>query len=349
MHSYCFREALLNFNVYMDDSGSGGGLFDLDGNLAPPTAQPVVNVSAVVIREDYQPTVEAIWAELRKRIADEIGIIDLPPIHVRLMFGENERLSATIRKGFANPYLLTTREQRLNWLTEANKIIFESCSKEKMFVCSNAQIKESYAQGVLSYYQSPLFKREYAFLRSKSFKATQKFHQVICNPHIPALAELLLILNRACKRAGATAINVIYDANPLNKGFDVLTAIRSMHLSIVSGISESNDHATPMLQVADLCSNRNYKRIVNDLRKTPDPVVDRWLSDYPFGTWQRGDEMRGVDHDAQLSAMHYEIARLSVAKTHPDFVENFLVSVAELKYRAAQARRKNSTGISILK
>jgi hypothetical protein len=76
MQSYRFWGALLNFNVYMDDSGSGGGLFDLDGNLTPPTAQPVVNVSAVVIREDYQPTVEAIWAGLRKRIADEIGIID---------------------------------------------------------------------------------------------------------------------------------------------------------------------------------------------------------------------------------------------------------------------------------
>jgi hypothetical protein len=347
------KGAPLKFNVFIDDSGSGGPIFDLNGNRIDQSKSPsVINMAGVFIKQEDQFALEQDWLRLRAQIAYELDVPVYPPIHARVMFGENERLATEIW-GSPNPYLKVDREKRIEWLTLANKIVSRYSQQHKIFVTEYSIVKEEYANSISPYYESDLFQNEYAFLRSKSLKLTKKFHNVICNPHISVFTRLLLLINRHGKRLDASKIDLIYDCSPLNKGFDVLSTIaviqKTWHMDLISNLSESSDRETQMLQVADICANRRHKIMVNHARGTPDPIVEDWCNRFPILSPRRDADRFTSQQEEHIATVVYEVARRAVEATDPLFTENYLVPLSDFVERIRSAKRDGSTGISILK
>jgi hypothetical protein len=343
----------LKFNVFIDDSGSGGPIFDLNGNLIDQSkSPPVINMAAVFIKQEDQFAIEQEWLGLRAHIAQELGVAIYPPIHARVMFGENERLVTEIW-GNPNPYLQVSREKRIEYITMANEIISRNSQQGKIYVTEHSIIKAEYANSISAYYSSDLFKNEYSFLRSKSVKLTRKFHHVVCNPHVAVFAGLLLLINRHAKRLNASDVDLIYDCSPLNKGFDILSTIsviqKTWHMNLISRLSESSDRETQMIQLADICANRRHKVMVNSIRGTPDPIVDNWCNKFPVLSARRDADRFTSQQEEHIATVLYEVARRAVASTDPQFAEDYLVPLSGFAERMRSAKRNGSSGISILK
>ncbi len=334
--------------VFIDDSGSGAEFFDLNGNPQPISlTQPVIIVLALVIANDALNRFRADWNALRVLIQMEAGTSDLPTIHMRLMFGEENKLP-TKHRGLPNPYLLIPREKRLVFIEEALKIIHRYSQDGKIFASYVYYEKHKFILDTSHYYRSELFREEYGFLRKQSLKATQKFHNLICNPHIFLLSQLIFMLDKQARNYGLGRASLIYDRNPLSKGFDVHRTLQLMRsggrLSRISGVSESNDIDAPWLQAADVCCNLEFKRLVKQQSNiTGDPVVDQWQMRYPLV----GLPIHPISKDMtlQIRTVHYAVARHEVETAYPGFSETHLVSVEDFRRRAA----RSPAGISILK
>jgi hypothetical protein len=336
------------FTAFIDDSGSGIGFFDLNGNPQPVSQmQPVIVAFALLMSNDCLHRFKAQWNTLRSTIQEEMGTHDLPSIHMRLMFGEEDKLPSK-HKGLPNPYRLIDRTKRLVFIENAIEIIHQYSQAGKIFAANYHYKKQVYIDDVLPYYQSNLFQIEYGFLRRQSLKATKKLHGLICNPHILLLSQLLFVIDKDARNHNLGKVSIVYDRNPLSKGFDVRRTLQLMRsggrLSRISSVTESNDIDTPWLQAADVCCNLEFKRLVKDLSEiTGDPIVDQWRQSYPiFGL---PNPIISNDMLLQIRTVHYAVARHEVETAFPGFAETHLVSVEGFRQRAARC----TTGVSILK
>jgi Protein of unknown function (DUF3800) len=337
--------------TFIDDSGSGAKLFDLDGNPIPQSpSQPLILVLGLIVLNPALERFKKDWELLRKQIQQETKAAFLPTVHVRLMFGENDKISPNYGAS-PNPYLNVLREKRLEFIERALEIIHHYGKQNLLFTSHYAYIKQSYIEDVTPYYESELFKSEYAFLRSKSFKATKKLHTLICNPHIHCLSYLIINLERQARKHKIGSMDIIYDRNPLSKGFDVDYTLQLMRsrgrLARIGRVAESNEIDTPFLQAADVCCNIEYKRQVKErVTGVGSEIVDEWLARYPIP----GLPISPVTSDifTQIITVHYAVARHGVETSYPEFADAFLVSVEEFRRRSA-AGRGLSVGTSILK
>lgn len=336
--------------TFIDDSGSGASLFDLNGNAIPQTgSQPLIVVYGLIVCNPVLERFNREWDNLRLQIQAETKSVHLPTVHMRLMFGEDTQIPSQ-SGGQPNPYLNVTRERRLQFIESALEIIDSYVKQGSIFSSFFCYRKEQYIADVEPYYQSDIFKNEYGYLRKKSLKATKKLHTLICNPHIFCLAALIINLERQAKRYRFSSIDVVYDRNPLSKGFDVDYTLRMMRnrgrLNRIGRVSESSETETSTLQAADVRCNLEYKAQVKaEGAIIGSPIVDEWREKYVIP----GLPVSQVSKDVftQILTVHYAVARHGVEVAHPDFADAHLVSVEEFRIRAATAI--TGSGVSVLK
>ena len=363
-----FLEEQLPFTVYIDDSGTGGALWDWDGKLVDfSNSLPIITVAAVAVHDRIATSLKSEWQDLRQEIANALGISILPPIHMRLMYGHE-----LPRKYHAepNPYLSASPEQRLIWIEKAVQIIHKYCGLNQLFVFSQTLEKNKYFSEHNSYYQSKLFKKEYDFFRSQPLNAKplRAYHNVAANPHVRILGELLFNINKGIKKQSDKKTSLVYDCNPASKGFDVMQALRiiqqSGHLNCISSIREDNELNSPLIQIADVCCYRLFRRDLFEYRRRnlvqsefkSDSIMDDWAKKYPVPLLGITPRLTRQDW-VHVITIHYEIARAAMAAVTPHgakFANSHFVTIPEFLDRCHDALRRarddgESDGIGVMR
>jgi hypothetical protein len=113
------RKEPKRFICSIDDSGGHAALMTPDGKRIQTESQPFVGVGSITILADRLRFFEARWNRLRRKIQAELGLVVLPPIHARWMWGTRRP------DKHKNPYVNATNEQAADWLSEAAGIIQE--------------------------------------------------------------------------------------------------------------------------------------------------------------------------------------------------------------------------------
>jgi hypothetical protein len=357
----------LPFTVYIDDSGTGGALWDWHGQAVDFSASlPILTVAAVAVHDNIAVALENDWRALRTDIARVLSLDELPPIHMRLMYGHELPRK---HHGAQNPYLSAMPDQRLSWIESAIEIIDKYKGQNQLFAFGQVVDKKQYFLSLNSYYESPNFLREYEFLRTLPLgvKPLRAYHNVAANPHARMLSELLFFIQKGIKKQSDKKCSLIYDCNPASKGFDIMKALRiiqrSGHLTCISSLAEGNEVDFPLIQIADVCSYRFFRDHLFRYRKAAggsskyknDPIMESWAQKYPVPVMATPPLTR-QDY-VHVITIHYEIAKAAMETISPHgkrIADTHLVSIQEFLDRCHQTLRAardggDGSGIPILK
>lgn len=109
---------MTDYVAAFDDSGGIEPLVKWGGEFVPGD-HPITVLAFALVRSDLLPAFDEDWLELRHDIKIALGSEQLPPIHLRLMYG---RTLPRKYRGKRNPYLDADFQQVQEWLERALKI-----------------------------------------------------------------------------------------------------------------------------------------------------------------------------------------------------------------------------------
>jgi hypothetical protein len=346
------------FLAGVDDSGRPEGLVRWDGTPIE-AIHPFVGVAAVVVRRDHVDEFQGRWNALRAKIQRRLGTDDLPPIHLKWMWGKTQ-LSPT------NPYRTADFRDIRVWLGEAINIIAGMSRYPNVIgVHVDFRRRDALAQRLAPYYTDEGFAEELAFFRNdvdaKKRNRYSVYHTVTTNPVLRILATLLWSLDKAVEAAGGEALDVVVDRFAGARGIDsedVEAACRKLaQLQRVRSISEVADYGqSPLCQAADLVAytmNRwllIHHNIIQRDRQF-EALAEQLIRRTHALTGDKVFEQVEPDAEAELSSLCvlYSLARQAVARRDPAFAETHMITDEMFHDRALSFDKANANGISVLK
>lgn len=246
------------WRMYIDDSATHGSVMGNDFQPIAPTSKgmmPVTTAGGILVPEHAETSIIADVRKLRRKIRRELDLDTLPELHMRLMWGKD-----LPQKN--NPYLLATAKQRLLWVKQGYDIIFRHGRRGHLKV-AGVGLEIPQVQEVLGLYcAAPETQSEYAFIKKHFPKATKGFYNVMFNPLVRMIMNLVIVGDYFCRR-NAHRLNVYYDTSEASKGFTSIEGMEVMHstrrFASLQGIHETSARESELMQLADFVAYRIFR------------------------------------------------------------------------------------------
>lgn len=342
----------------IDDSGHADALVNWDG--APnPTAFPFVGIAAILLRRDRLDEFEGRWNHLRERIQQQIGCKDLPPVHLRWMWGKNPP------GGDKNPYVGSEFRHIRSWLRGAVDVL-AAMQRERGVLGFRYDFRDrlEFSRRLSPYFSDPEFEQELMFLRRHNrgpLKGLYKrYHNLTTNPVLRILTTTLWSLDRTIRANGGGDLDVYVDRFAGALGIDavgVLHASRSLAgLDRVRSLSTVPSYVTsPLCQAADFVAYTVNRVLLMENGRIPrdrpfDELVSYLVARVKTLDGDRFDKVTNPPPEAEISSLciAYALARSAVAQKYPEFADRYLVPEDEFHSRAMNAVGTSVNGISVL-
>lgn len=362
-----------DYVVALDDSGGVEPLVKWGGKFKPGD-HPITVMAFLFIKSNHLAEFEDRWIELRKEIQTYLECPDLPPIHLRLMYGRSLPVKY---RGKPNPYFVKKPpfEKLVEWLDKGMRILDTFSSRRRVlgtFTLSRSRI--SAYDSIGRYFAEPQFVAELQFLKENSKGKregmAQKYLNRMVSPLLPLMTEGILFIDEQMRLIGKKSAAVKIDRFAEAHGLDprnVLNAIDQVselkHISSIEVMSDSDEHQ--LSQAVDLVGYLNFRKLMGrDGHIDPDPVATALLNNrltkhLPSPNLQREVQKRCSkvtpfapnSHYAITVPIHYAVARGAVEAVDPDFAREYLVEVSEIKERAKELMKRTRVvaGLSMLK
>lgn len=345
----------------VDDSGGIEPLATWNGT---PVAgdHPITVLATGVIKSSKLEEFEGRWNDLRLEIKKELACAQLPPIHMRLMWGKD--LKKTYRGG-PNPYLGTDFEQIKRWYSKSLQIIYDLNREPRtigFWTFVTKRIDE--AARHTRYFQSPEFLAEMLFIRShsrgKRFKKMYKgYHNRITSPLLPLFANGLPYLNEAMNVADKKTVRLLVDPFGDAHGVDakdVYSAISTLNQlsQIVSVERVENADDQPICQAVDVVGFTSFRGKMAEFGYINHDVAMMQIYNRfplkPFSTANLNHivSRKYPDLASRQMTIHYAIAREHISTVDPTFAVQHMISIEEF-YKRAKILAPEDIGVSVLK
>jgi hypothetical protein len=340
------------YKVYIDDSGTDGVLFKLDGTRQK-NPQLCAAIGGILVPQVHEASLEAEWNNLREKIAGELGLTELPPIHMRLMWGKC--LPDEISAGVPNPFLLATREQIKGWVEDALELLDRFRRSRGLLHFGFWDAKDQLASRYQGYFGSPLWAHEYATIAAADKEVLKAYHNAAANPLPEMLAHALFYLDQVVAQQRMRTAHVIYDRNPSAKGFEISEAMEAIqangNLQTIKVLQAGGHMADVLLQAADIVAFRTNRRGLDKVRGTVDPIFADWTRRFPMtgGTWIHNNNI-AID----ATVIRYDVARRAASDISDTIVDTLFVDTDEFRRRLREELRlfrlgRAVGGIAVLK
>lgn len=345
----------------VDDSGGIEALATWDGT---PIAgdHPITVLATGVIKSSKLEEFENRWNDLRLEIQKELTCAQLPPIHMRLMWGKNNNKAY---RGAPNPYAGVDFELIKTWYSKSWKIIYDiSREPRTLGFWTFTAIRADEARRHTRYFQSPEFMAEMLFIRShsrgRSFKKMYKgYHNKITSPLLPLFTTGLPYLNEAMNVAGRKTVKLLVDPFGDAHGVDaedVYSAIANLNQlsQIVSVQKVENADDQPIYQAVDVIGFSVFREKMAEFGHIdPDVAMKEIRNRFPVKPFATANLNHIIgrkypDLVGRQMTIHYAIAREHISTVNPAFAAEHMINVEEF-YEKAKVLTPEDVGISILK
>jgi len=350
---------ITDYYVAVDESGGIEVLVDWKGQIIQGD-HPIVLVNALLLKKSSLKQFESEWEELRKDIAAHTASNELPPIHLRLMYG---RSLPTKYRDKPNPYLGIDFSNICDWIAKGLAIIHRYNVRRELFSITFLKNRRDLAESPAEFLTHPQFSREMALLRNQlGNKAYKLYHNMAFSALLYPLFMLIFGINEQLRHLGNRHGHIWVDPSPSSRGIDLLQSFNQMrelgHLECVSVERIEDADKNSLLQASDLVGFLLFRRRLMEYRKEEglghgtDPIVEAILQKYPLskpGKLNIGHVAyrRGFHQLAQI--LHYEMAYNAVREKFPELAQLYLIDVNEFKQRQELAIKAQSGGISVLR
>lgn len=345
--------------VGIDESGRPESLVDRFGVPRPAPGDFVV-VAAIAVREDLLADFERRWNRLRGQIQAELGLVELPPIHLRLMWGKALPSKDNPYHGHEDKF-----DRMQLWIRRAVELLstFQS-NTGGLGVYADLRPRSDMIREFGPYYTDPSFAPEVDYLvrTSKALKKNpyKAFHNLATNPVVRLLVTILWYLNDRIGTVSGTNLRVLVDrfagATGINAS-EVLQASRELAgLSTISSMEPIPDYGgSPICQAADLVAYTLNRYAQERFDRRPPDLQFRKISTAVIGqlTGLQGERLHHplpITLEATVNSIciAYALARNAAHQRAPEFADANLVLPEEFHRRAVARLGTDSTGISAI-
>lgn len=250
---------MARWRMYIDDSASHGALLNKQFQRISTTdngCQPITTAGGIIIPESAERNIRHDIVKLRRKIKWELGMPYLPPLHMRLMWGD--RIPQKKNDYFTYG---ATKEQRARWVKHGYDIIYKYIRLNQLKV-TGVSLEISQVQDVLLLYANdPETQKEYEFIKRHFPKATKPFYDVMLNPLVRLIMNLVAAGDYHCRQTG-NRLSVFYDTSEASKGFTTMEGMKVLRqVRRFESIDSINEHSSEddLMQLADLVAYRIFR------------------------------------------------------------------------------------------
>ena len=352
--------------VAFDDAGGIEPLVRWDGTFIEGD-HPVTTLTWVMLSRKDLRAFEERWTHLRAKIQRELGCHELPPIHMRLMYG---RTLPRKYRGRRNPYLDASFEQILGWVEDAYRVVWTFGRRSRKLELGTVQnTRLQMAQPLQAYLRDPALRAELLFMEEQcrivgKKRLAERYLKRVGSPLLALFREALIMVIEVLKEYRAHNVDLLIDSFHDSHGIDaddVVQGIQALEgLDGISSVQRVDADDIPLVQASDVMGWFAFRKRLFELRGSPpDPLLQGIAEKYPFGglTNAEMDKIkRRVGRNYSLVAppaqgVFYLVAKRVVEMEYPAFAEEHMVTVEELMKRIAeiQAAGTPANGIPILR
>jgi hypothetical protein len=345
----------------IDDSGGVEPLMKWGGHFVEGD-HPITCLTLLLLRTDAVDEFNERWLELRHEIREYLRCEQLPPIHLRIMYGRT--LPATYRKG-PNPYLGCPFEKIVEWVTKAFTLLEDFRQRDRVLHWTTlGDTRRSIAENLFTYFADPTLTAELRYLKEHSTGArkgmAKRYLNRMASPLLPLLVRMIMQINEYMRQLGGKSAVLQVDRFAEAHGFDaqdILVAVnRISNLTHVSAIRIMEDGDDVQLsQGVDLVGFRAFRYM---MAQNGCMEPDRVLEEIVYNTLRNRSfvkanishivERRIQQHREIGLPIHYAAARLAIEHTDRAFADENMLTVEEFSERVKAAPRKVN-GHSVLK
>lgn len=353
---------MADYVAVIDDSGGVEPLIRWGGDFVSGD-HPITCLMALVIEDNLLEEFDAKWLILREKIQTALNTSELPPIHLRLMYGRN--LPPKYR-GKPNPYLNSNFDQIVDWISEGLEIIKDFNHQRKLAWVSASKSREIAAEPLKQYWNDPDLVAELHFLKhhSRGIRKNmgEKYLKKVASPLLPLLTEILLYLHEMMKVFGNKNVSLKVDPFSDAHGLDAKTTFETIstlcNLSNLTSIEVMRDgDELSISQAVDLLGFINFRFTMMQLKHIRnDRIVTELTQRYKMKPLFSANINHIISRkyrniSAITTTIHYAVARRVIEQIDVSFADEYLVSIEELKHRAEEFIKNGAmnAGLSILK
>jgi hypothetical protein len=344
------------FVIAFDDSGGVEALCRWDGT---PIAgdHPITVLTGFFVDRTAQADFEAQWNAVRRESQEQLGWDTPPPVHMRLMWG---RTLPPRYRGQPNPYLGASFDDVHRWVSQYWAVVDEFVKRRLAGWFSNTLQRPAAAEAQRRYLQHPEFGQEMRFIRARSRRLYRGYHRLTNSPLLMLYTRSLLYAAETARATGpASIMDVLVDSFGDSHGIDAAETVAAMkaiasldHIGTVERVADGDTSAP--VQAADLIGFTRFRlEMAAGGYIQPDRVLAAIASrrdgisvtsaNIPHKVRLRHGDLRFV-----AIPLHYALARAFVADRDPEFADEHLVGVAELRNRLHVVLANETVGVSVL-
>lgn len=342
-----------NFHTYIDDSYSGGRILDKNFDkilISNDGLRPVINTGGLIIKQSKVRHANEKLHNLREVLRRELGIQDLPIIHMRHLWGARPPKD----KG-KNPFADVDFETRFKFARAAVELIQTLCANGDSFTISTIQSTSEIMESSFVFHNSSDGVLQNQKINGKFGKKSKEFYDIILNP-LPRLIALDMGKAEMVTAALGGKNHFFYDSPESSKSFNVTESFeiaRSINmLADTISVTGTSVSETPLLQLADVVSYLNHRKAAANRSGKADEGVDRLLAGirWPQKTFpmSANSDARSKKIRAVAAMLHYELGVTELKKLDADWVSAHLLNPEDLMQRVLAAS-ENTSGISLLR
>ena len=318
--------------MYLDDSASHGAILDEGFESIPVQENGLIAVSTVggiVVKRNAEARIIREIDSLRYRIQKSLALDDLPPLHMREMWGST-------KADKKSPYFLATKEQCFRWVRAAYDIIFKYGELGLLKTCGVALEIPQAQEVLLQHYLTEDIQIENEIIRTVFPKAADDYYNIVLNPLWRGIMNMIAIGNYYSETRHHN-LDIYYDTSQSSKGFATSQGMQMLrevgHFPRIKTIEEASPKTSSLMQLADVAQYNFFRkklieyRVANKKRYAIDIGMDkarrfRNTSSIALeGTKMRVESL----HERQFTMLQTVFGAQKIRIEYPDMCDLYLI------------------------
>ena len=326
----------------------------------PPSNDPYFVLGIVALRSSQRTQFDKDWNDITAQIAEALKLDYLPPIHLRLMWGDRKPYWLNKQRGLENPYKWAEREQVKEWVEKAFKVVDKYQREGSLRWFTYHDNVTAIAAQWERYFEHGTFKKEFEYLKSQvGAKPIRHYLAAVSSPLIHGLSKSMVFLTQSIPYSFSEVpmVGVLFDNTQDLVGFETTKALqyflnRSREVNyVVLGRLEDAGVAYeqfPLMQASDLVGFFFRKRL------NKDPVAAYFMEKYGNfvpRAWRKRRTKKVIKlnpQEAELLSfiLRYELGYERATEESEKFKE---LAVSPGEFIARIKKKPFRVGVSILK
>ena len=326
----------------------------------PPESDPYFVLGIVVLRSSQRARFNKDWNDITAQIAEELGLDYLPPVHLRLMWGDRKPYWLDKRRGIENPYKWADRVQVKGWIEKAFKVIDKYQREGSLRWFTYHEDVRPIAVQWEQYFKYGDFKKEFEYLKHHvGAKPIRHYLAAVSSPLIHGLSKSIVFLTNSIPSAyrEVPRVGVLFDNTQDLVGFETTKALQyflnrsdEVNYTVLGRLEDAGVkyEQFPLMQASDLVGFFFRKRL------NKDPIAAYFIEKYGSfvpRAWRKRRTKEVVKLNPQEAELLSFILRYELGyKRATEESKKFEDLVADPSEFIARIKRKPvRVGVSILK